>query len=361
MKLGEIDPACISATNKLPELTPEQAAGHTWKPEPEIWAAIKKRSVERTATMELTGIDARTSQPVSRGELKFKTSKDPVGAPIFYRDVPMMSSETEKGVIKPLPPAAIPLIAWRLRNVSEPTSKKLLDQMPTCANCHSFSRDGSTMGMDLDGPQSDKGLYAIVPVRKNMEIRNQDLIAWSTFKGKLGGKLRVGFMSQVSPTGKYKYVVTMINGAAVSPESPAAGTKKGLQLVKDLEGNFYQANYKDYRFNQVFYPTRGILAWYSKETGQLKALPGADDEAYVNTNATWSPDGSYIVFGRAKAGVPYPEGVRTSEFANDTAETPVQYDLYRIPFNDGRGGVPERIEGGLAEREEQLVCPRVAG
>ncbi len=29
-------------------------------------------------------------------------SADPVNAPIFYRDVPLMPSETEKGFIKPL-------------------------------------------------------------------------------------------------------------------------------------------------------------------------------------------------------------------------------------------------------------------
>ena len=31
--------------------------------------------------------------------------------------------------------------------------------------------------------------------------------------------------------------------------------------------------------------------------------------------------------------------------ANDPNETQIQYDLYRIPFNDGKGGTPEPIEG----------------
>jgi Tol biopolymer transport system component len=31
--------------------------------------------------------------------------------------------------------------------------------------------------------------------------------------------------------------------------------------------------------------------------------------------------------------------------ANDPNETQIQYDLYRIPFNDGKGGTPERIVG----------------
>src|ERR1019366_9418727 len=41
MKIGEIDPRCISSNNQPPELTPEQAAGHTWKPDDATWAAIR--------------------------------------------------------------------------------------------------------------------------------------------------------------------------------------------------------------------------------------------------------------------------------------------------------------------------------
>jgi hypothetical protein len=40
-------------------------------------------------------------------------------------------------------------------------------------------------------------------------IRAEDVVAWSTYRGKLGGKLRVAFMSQVSPDGQY--VITTIN------------------------------------------------------------------------------------------------------------------------------------------------------
>ena len=48
--------------------------------------------------------------------MELHVSADPVGAPIFYRDVPLMPSETEKGFIKPLAATAVPLIAWRMRN-----------------------------------------------------------------------------------------------------------------------------------------------------------------------------------------------------------------------------------------------------
>src|SRR5439155_11171780 len=123
----------------------------------ETWAAIGRHSVGRAATVTITGRN-------SRGHVNIETSKDPVGAPIFYRDVPLMPSEVEKGVIKPLAPSAIPLIAWRLRNIGEPASRLMMTGLHTCANCHSFSRDGKTLGMDMDGPQNDKAMYALVPI-----------------------------------------------------------------------------------------------------------------------------------------------------------------------------------------------------
>ena len=354
VRIGEIDPRCVAETNALPELTPQQAAARTWAPDARTWESIKKHSRAGAATVTITGFgDRNLEHAVSRGQVAIQTSKDPVGAPVFYRDVPLMPSELKRGVIKPLAPAAVPLIGWRLRNVGESRSRLLLEGLHTCANCHSFSRDGKTLGMDLDGPQNDKGLYAIVPVRPQVSIRTQDVVAWSTFRGKLAGNLRVGFMSQVSPDGQH--VLTTINGPEVdrgpsgSPAEPSGGKSQPgaqrRQVRRDVESNYYVANFKDYRFLQVFYPTRGILAWYSRATGRLQPLPGADDPRYVHTNAVWSPDGKYLVFARTEARDPYPEGRKMAEFANDPNETPIQYDLYRIPFNGGKGGQPEAIAG----------------
>ena len=339
LRIGEIDPRAVGETNELPRLTPQEAAAHSWKPDAETWAAIKRRSRQRPATVTITGFsDENRDHAVSRGRVTIHTSRDPVGAPIFYRDVPLMPSELEKGVIKPLDRAAIPLIGWRLRNVGEPRSRLLMEGLHTCANCHSFSRDGKTLGMDLDGPRNDKGMYAIASVRPQMSIRNEDVVSWTSFLGKPKGDLRVGFMSQVSPGGQY--VVTMINRWEAEP--PQARQRRPR---KEVVSNFYVANFKDYSFLQVFYPTRGILAWYSRATGRLQPLPGADDPRYVHTSAAWSPDGKYLVFARAEATEPYPAGRTLAQRANDPNETVIQYDLYRIPFNGGKGGRPEPIAG----------------
>lgn len=333
LAIGEIDPRVVSDTNEPPKLKPEFASGHSWKPDEQTWKTIKRHSTKRPATVKIIGL---TSASVT-----IRTSIDPVGAPIFYRDVPLIPSETEKGVIKPLARSGIPLINWRLRNVSEPDSRILLTGMRTCANCHSFSRDGKTLGMDLDGPRNDKGLYALAPVKPVMSIRDEDVVKWTSFLGKQEGDLRIGFMSQVSPDGQH--VVTMVNGAngqTLSEQSSAPRRRR-----KPAISNFYVANFKSYGFLQVFYPTGGILAWYSRAAAKMQPLPGADDARFVHTGATWSPNGDYLVFARAEAKEPYPAGQKMAEFANDLNETQIQYDLYRIPFDGGKGGKPEPIVG----------------
>jgi tetratricopeptide (TPR) repeat protein len=320
LQIGEIDPRCVGETNEAPRLTPEQKAAHTWTPDAKVWESIQRHSVERPARVAIEGFDGNDpNRAVSRGEFTIRTSADPLNAPIFYRDVPLLPSETEKGTIKPLAPRALPLIQWKLRDIAEPSSRVLMRGLHTCANCHSFSRDGKTLGLDLDGPQNDKGLYALAAVGPRMSIRNEDVISWEAFRPGAGLDTRVGFMSQVSPDGRY--VVTTVNVA------------------------FYSANFKDYRFLQVFYPTRGILAFYDRVTRRMQPLPGADDPRYVHTNAVWSPDGSYLVFARAKAVDPYTEGAKPAAYANDPAETQIRYDLYRIPFNAGKGGHAEPVTG----------------
>ncbi len=330
MQIGPIDNSLVGYVP--PTLSPEQAKAHTWRPDEKTWEEIRKHSVQKPATVLIAGYSKQDGgQPLSQAQATLQTSRDPVGAPIFYRDVPLLPPppETEqRGIIKPLPDSVLPMIRWELRYINETQSKVMMTGLPTCANCHSFSRDGKTMGIDVDGPQNDKGLYALIPIKKVSSISNDYVIHWSAFSEERAQK-RFGFMSQVSPDGKF--VVTSI-------DVPHA---HGTRVVDRLYNGFYA----NYGFGQVFYPTRGVLGWYSKEAGKLAPLPGADDPNYVQTAAFWSPDGKYIVFSRAAARDPYTPGQPRSTYANDPNETQIQYDLYRIPFNGGKGGTPERIVG----------------
>ena len=317
---GPIDPSCIAPSNELYTPTEYQASAKSWTPGEAVWAAIKQQSVERPASVTIFGF--RSDAPgkaLSRGRIWISTSRDPVGAPIFYRDVPLAPALTEKGVIKPLGEDAVAKIGWRLRDISKPESRLLLTDVPTCSNCHSFSADGTTLGMDLDGPQGDKGAYVIAPITRQTKFERKNVISWNSFPNKPAGHKTIGFLSRVSPDGQY--VVTTLNEAV------------------------YVCNFMDYRFLQVFFPTRGILAYYSRATGEIKPLPGADDPNFVHCDAVWTPDGRQLVFARAVAQDPYPEDGRLARQANDPSEMQIQYDLYRIPFLDGLGGRPELIAG----------------
>ncbi|MGA2258521.1 MAG: tetratricopeptide repeat protein, partial [Thermoguttaceae bacterium] len=333
-RVGEIDPRCIAETNELPKLTPEQASARSWTPDTVTWESIKQHSVAGPATATFTGVSgAEPAQGVSRGRVAFQTSRDRVGAPIFYRDVPLMPAKLEKGVIQPIAKNAQPLIGWRLRNVAQPRSRLLLENLSTCANCHSFSHDGKTLAMDLDGPLNDKGAYVIAPIEPQMSIRDEHVMTWTSYPDKPPGHKTTGFMSQISPDGRF--------------------------VVSTLNESLYVVNFTDYRFLQVFYPTRGIIAYYDRQARRIRALPGADDPRYVQTGPVWTPDGKDLVFMRAEAKDPYPKDRKLATYAGDPNEIPMQYDLYRIPFNGGRGGRPEPIPG-VAGNGRSNTFPKVS-
>jgi Flp pilus assembly protein TadD len=342
LQAGEVDP---NAGPGL-ALTPEQASTHTWKPDAATWAKIKRLSVNAPARISIRGLAGDSPTTISAGNVAISTSSDPVGAPIFYRDVPLMLPPAdEKGPIAPLPRSAIPLINWQIRDIAQPASHLVMTNLPTCANCHSFSRDGKTFGLDLDGPRNDKGLYALVPLEKQMTIKSSNVIHWSSFglndeaRAADPAVKRFGFMSQVSPEGRY--VVTSIG----PPNNTSNHRNEEPGFAPGILDRLYSTNYRSIQFSQVFYPTRGILAWYDRETGKMRPLPGADDPRYVHTSAFWSPDGKFLIFSRALARDPYPAGAPKPEFANDPKETQIQYDLFKIPFNEGRGGRATPLEG----------------
>jgi type IV pilus biogenesis/stability protein PilW len=316
----EMDSRC-GATNLQYQEPEYQATAKGWTPAPEIWNNLTSKP-EKDITLTFYGLarpdwgkPADRIALLSQGTVALRVSRDPVGAPIFYRDVPLLPSSNEKGVIQPLPEGSLPLIEWRLRDLSKPASTIVLRNMPTCANCHSFSNDGKFLGMDMDGPNGDKGAYAVAPVVPKMVIEQKQVYTWNAFDPNW---VTYGLFSRVSPDGRF--------------------------VVSAVEEKVFVTNYLDIRFLQTFYPTHGILAYYDRLSGKIKALPGADNLEYVHGNAVWTPDGRRLVFIRAKARPSVPAGAPPIK-ANDPNEIQIQYDLCQIPFNDGRGGEASPISG----------------
>ncbi len=300
-------------TNRLFFLATERS----WTQAPGDWETIKRRSAERPA--RVTVIGATRAQPdsvVSAGCVGFATSRDRVGAPLFYREVNLPFIEAVKD------PSAI---RWRFGPISSPQPPPVvLEHLPVCGNCHSFPRDGRVLAMDVDYG-NNKASYIMTEVAEKMRLATNDLITWDSFHpGE--GESTLGLLSQISPDGRY--VVSTVKDQSVFVDRP------GLE------------------YSQLFFPVKGILAVYDRQSKTFLSLPGADDPRYVQSNPVWSPDGRTIVFARAPAhDLKLPGKFRSVLLAAEECREFViegrafRYDLCRIPFNGGKGGAAEPLRG----------------
>ncbi|MCU0916815.1 MAG: tetratricopeptide repeat protein, partial [Planctomycetes bacterium] len=296
-----------------------------WRPQPRIWDQIKSRSREKLAVVTVLGVRTKDrsswwrrgpAEVLSVGRVTIRTSSDPVEAPLFYREVNLPFADAVKD------PSTI---RWRFGAVSATHPPPVvLEDLPVCGNCHSFSADGTVLGMDIDYA-NDKGSYAITSVRESMTLDKSVIITWSDYR-RDENEATFGLLSQVSPDGRF--VVSTVKDESVFVARP------GLD------------------FSQLFFPVKGILCIYDRQTRTFQSLPGADDPKLVQSNPTWSPDGRYIVFAATEAYKLRRAGEerRVLLSPGDCREflvdgKPFQFNLYRLPFHGGKGGRAEPLAG----------------
>ncbi|MBN1559483.1 PD40 domain-containing protein, partial [candidate division KSB1 bacterium] len=299
-----------------------------WQPDSVLWQEMKTAGLAQPVTISVLGLD-RTGI-ISGAECSIRTSPDSVGAAIFYR-----------AVILPFIDAVhhFDRIRWHLGDISSPRkSPVLMEKLPLCGNCHSFSHDGETLAMDIDYA-NDKGSYVIKEIAPQTVLTPDDIITWSSYRPQ-DRQQTYGLLSQISPNGRY--IASTVKDRSIFVATP------GL------------------RYSQLFFPIKGIIVIYDRETGQFFSLPGADDPRYVQSNPSWSPDGQWLYFARTTAYVPESvaqskEVLLPTELAQEfiDGEREFKYDIYRIPFNDGRGGVAEPLRGASGNGKSNFF-PRIS-
>lgn len=297
---------------------PDEVNEKYWKPQWEAWNGILKETPGRSFTMKVSGVKHKV---VSNAEIDFTISADRVEAPIFVRSVPLPFKFARENMKK---------IKWIWGSVSSgEKATPLLEDLPTCGNCHSFTPDGKKLAMDVDA-NNDKGAFVITSFKENTEIANDSIISWSTFQE---GKFTYGLLSQISPDGRY--VVSTLRDCEIFTDRP------------DLE------------YSQLFFPFKGILVVYDKLEKRFFELEGANDTLFVQSNPTWTPDGKHILFSKAPA-QHYPEsGIHNGSVAKYAdmktylefeksyvnRDSLMKFDIYMIPFNEGKGGMAVPLDG----------------
>jgi tetratricopeptide (TPR) repeat protein len=263
----------------------------------------------------MAGIDKRIHRgKYSTGKISFSFSRDSVAASVFYRAVPLPFGYAVKNVHE---------IEWYTGNISGGKPRRVLNNIPVCANCHSFSRNG-LIAMDVDYA-NDKGSYIIAPLKDTVNLSIDKIITWGDYKRE-DGTQTYGLLSQISPSGRY--VLSTVKDRSV------------FVALDNLE------------YSQLFFPIKGIIAVYDRDTRRFSELSGASDRKYVQSNPNWSPDGNEVLFARTDrymtSRIEKSESVLLDlkdvrEFT--TKQKEFKFNIYRVPFNEGRGGLAVPVEG----------------
>ncbi len=258
-----------------------------WRPDSATWDAVKKAG-EGAIELELRGIryedGARVGTEVYTDRIAFTISKVETDPLIVYRSVSPLFHALKTPDIN-------------YRDVSTFEQKTFLPgNRQYCTNCHSFP---------LDNTIPDEKMNFSIAVRRNVGTKQYRILGLYNFAEKTGKTLNINsFFMSWHPSGT-KVAVTGGDSVAVRP-------------LITLE-------------TQEFYVKVADILIVDYDTLQVKALPGASTPQYMETLPTWSPDGETIVFARA------------TEMGRIFVEK--QFNLFRIPYNGGKGGEPVPLKG----------------
>jgi hypothetical protein len=145
----------------------------SWMPGKDLWEWIKTNSIAEPVDILITGIrDIETATVTSHDRIIFATSADSVEAAIFFRQVPLPFSTKNFNQMK-----------WCIGDISsyeKPTG--VMKDLPICASCHIFSRDGRTI-QHGDELWERQWRPICCTGRKKHPSSKKNFISWNTIHG----------------------------------------------------------------------------------------------------------------------------------------------------------------------------------
>jgi hypothetical protein len=183
------------------------------------------------------------------------------------------------------------------------------------------------MDMDISG---DKGAYLLADLKENVIISPEKFITWNDFAGSEPNE-SMGLFSQISPD--KNTVVTTVKETSF------------FTMIPDID------------YSQFFFPIKGVIACYDRRGKHFFSLKGADLPDHVQTCPAWHPDGHSLVFARSKHDPRLIEAIGNRGYITIDSHVRIddlnrqyriQFDLYTVAFNNGRGGKAIPLAGASA-------------
>ncbi len=266
----------------------------SWRPPKELWEKIKKWGKGKYSLLEIRGClqkdGKRLSEFVYVDRIKFRISPYPLDRIIVYR------------LVSPLfHPQKTPNVYYR--HVDSFITRLFVEGKEIyCTNCHFFPKRPDIK------PEEQIVAIAVrdqLPSRKLLG-KAKRILGIYKFSEKRGKTFAINsFFMSWAPDGK-KIAVTVGRTVSIRP-------------CITLE-------------TQQFFVLGSDIYIVDVENNRIFPLKGASDPLYMENFPTWSPDGKYIIFARAKE----PEKGALED---------VRFNLYRIPYNNGKGGKAIPIKG----------------
>jgi len=292
--------------------------GSPWQPSESTWQKIKEQAGDKPVEIHIHGLGGDASETLfATASSRFYMSKDAVGAAILYRQLPLPYQQTEDYVRH---------ISWKLGDVSDThPPKTVMENQPVCSGCHQTSADGSLLAMEMN-VAGDGGAHWVKPVSESMTITNDDVMTWTDYPKPPFFPDTRGSFAKLSPTGRF----------LVSPVNEIS--------LMVLSG--------EPAYSQLFFPTFGFLGVYVRQDETFAPLTGAQDWDYVHTDPSWYPDESALLFSRAETANAYHPDLGDIKTQRSSlpiqqlnARFPIHFDIFRLPFNNGKGGEPAPLKG----------------